>query len=938
MTPTESGRFARRLTRSPHAFEASRGAEVAELFPELPAEVRSLVKGTAGSSPYLKGLLEKERDWIGPALDAVPEDVFEAILDDVRALPDGELATGLRKAKRRVALLVGLADLAGVWPLETVTGALSRFADLAADRAIAVLTAREMARGKLPGMHPEEAGAGGGMVALAMGKMGAYELNYSSDIDLICLFDDSRFDRDDLLEARAAFVRVARQMAAMLSEVTADGYVFRTDLRLRPDPAVTPVCLSMEAAERYYESVGRTWERAAYIKARAAAGDIKAGEVFLERIAPFVWRRHLDYAAIQDAHDMRLKIREHKLSGSRRALEGLNIKLCPGGIREIEFFTQTRQLIAGGRDPELRLRGTVEALLVLANKGWADEAPRLIEDYRAHRELEHRIQMIADRQTHDLPTSPEEFDRLAALMGRETRELRQEVTERLSRVAWITEDFFAPGTARPSPTLPDASREVVSRWPSYPALRSTRAVEIFERVKPEILSRLDRAAKPEEALVHVDGFLRGLPAGVQLFSLFDANPQLIDLIVDVASTAPALAQYLSRHSEVFDAVIGGGFFADWPGWAGLEHQLSRQLALAPDYEAQLLAARHWRNEWHFRVGVHHLRGLIDAERVGQHYADIASAALHALWTPVVEEFASKHGMPPGRGATVIGMGSLGAEALASTSDLDLIVIYDPAGAETSEGPRPLDVRTYYARLTKSFLTAFTAPMGPGQLYEVDMRLRPSGRKGPVATSLASFKSYQRDEAWTWEHLALTRARAVAGSTELGDEVEAFRRSLLAAPSDRRAVLGDVAAMRARLDRAKPGEGIWDAKSGPGRLQDIALLAETGALLAGSPERDPLLQICEGRQALGLSKPSAQALMETHRLFWRLQAAERLLVANSFDPDQIGEGGRLFLLRETCSTDMSQLASRLEQQAAEAAAIISEHLPDAGTGNGTAGNG
>ena len=930
--------FAARMTRAPHPFDTDRGAEVAGLFGDLSSEMRALLRGVGGSSPYLKGLLEKERDWIAPALARPPEDVLDDLFADLDAVEDGNLADGLRLAKRRVALLAALADLAGVWQLEMVTTALTRFADLAVHRSIAALVRREIARGKLPGVDLDDAQAGAGMVALAMGKMGAYELNYSSDIDLICLFDESRFDPSDLHDARASFVRVARQMAQMLSEVTAEGYVFRTDLRLRPDPAVTPVCLSMDAAERYYESVGRAWERAAFIKARAAAGDIAAGQDFLARISPFVWRRHLDYAAIQDAHDMRLKIREHKSPGSGRTLEGLNIKLCPGGIREIEFFTQTRQLIAGGRDPELRLRGTVEALLALEAKGWAKDAAKLIEDYRAHRELEHRIQMIGDRQTHDLPSNPEDFDRLAALMGLEATVLRKEVSERLSRVAWITEDFFAPGAAKDAPDLTDTSRKIVARWPTYPALRSTRAVEIFERVKPEILSRLDRAAKPEEALVHIDGFLRGLPAGVQLFSLFDANPQLIDLIVDVASTSPALARYLARHAEVFDAVIGGGFFAEWPGWVGLEVELARQIATAPDYESKLLSARHWRNEWHFRVGVHHLRGLIDGNRAGVQYADIASAALHALWDPVVEEFAAKHGRPPGRGAAVISMGSLGAESLTATSDLDLIVIYDGDGEESSTGRRPLDVRTYYARLTKTFLTAFTAPMGPGQLYEVDMRLRPSGRKGPVATSLASFKSYQRSEAWTWEHLALTRARVVAGAKDLGDEVEAFRRTLLAEPSDKRAVLSDVAAMRARLDRAKPGQGVWDAKSGPGRLQDIALVAQAGALLSGSPERDVQRQITAGSHALGLGDASAQTLSDAYRLFWRVQAAGRLLTPEALDPDAVGEGGRLFLLRETCSTDIGALASRLEAQAAAAAGIVSKILPEAENSDGTTGHG
>ncbi|MBT8475575.1 MAG: glutamine-synthetase adenylyltransferase, partial [Alphaproteobacteria bacterium] len=553
-----SGPFASRITRAPRAFEPERGAEAAATFADQPPEVREVLEGAAGCSPYLKGLMEREADWLAAALAGPPEAALDAVFEEIEALEGPALGTGLRQGKRRVALLAGLADLAGVWSLEEVTGALTRLADLATHRAIVTLVGAEIARGKLPGAGAGDEKTGAGMVAIAMGKMGAHELNYSSDIDLICLFDESRFDRDDFLDARAAFVRITRRMTALLSEITAEGYVFRTDLRLRPDPAVTPVCLSMEAAERYYESLGRTWERAAHIKARPCAGDIVAGERYLDRLSPFVWRRHLDYTAIRDAHDMRLKIREHKALHGSRKLEGHDLKLGSGGIREIEFFTQTRQIIAGGRDPELRVRGTVVGLQRLIAKGWADDAGPLIDDYRAHREIEHRVQMIADQQTHRLPANEEGFARLAAFMGRDVTELRADLSARLDRVAGITEGFFALGSARETPQLSDAANEIVARWPSYPALRSQRAVEIFGRVKPELLARLGRAANPEEALVHIDGFLRGLPAGVQLFAMFDANPQLIDLIVDIASTAPELATYLSRHSGVFDAVIGGG--------------------------------------------------------------------------------------------------------------------------------------------------------------------------------------------------------------------------------------------------------------------------------------------------------------------------------------------------------------------------------------------
>ena len=920
--------FADRITRRPIPYEPERAAEPRARFASFAPEVRDLIEGAAGCSPYLADLMRREADWLEEALAGQPETALEAALSGLGELDSRDLAPALRRAKARVALLAGLADLGGVWPLETVTGALTRLADLSVHEALRALVADEIRRGKVPGAAPDDAATAAGIVAIAMGKMGAGELNYSSDIDLICLFDDSRYEADCVQEARAVFIKVVRKMAALLSDLTSDGYVFRTDLRLRPDAAVTPVCISMAAAEQYYEAQGRTWERAAYIKARPCGGDIVAGERFLAALTPFVWRRHLDYAAIQDAHDMRLRIRDHKGLHGPIVLEGHDMKLGVGGIREIEFFTQTRQLIAGGRDPQLRQRDTVGGLVALASKGWVPEADaeELTRHYRAHREVEHRVQMVADAQTHDLPTTPEGFDRLAHMMGEgDTTKLREMLQTRLERVSELTEGFFAPGEAREGPEMSAETRDIVEGWRAYPAMRSERAVAIFKRVEPEILTRLDRAANPQEALRQFDGFLAGLPAGVQLFSLFEANPQLVDLIVDICATAPGLAAYLSRNAAVLDAVIGGDFFSPWPGTETLASALTKRLAERDDYEWRLGAARVWAREWHFRIGVHHLRGLIDASQAGREYADLAGAVLSALWPVCVQEFARKHGSPPGRGATVIGMGSLGAERLNAASDLDLIVIYDADGVDASEGPRPLAARAYYARLTQALVTALSAPMADGRLYEVDMRLRPSGRQGPVATSIQSFRSYQMEEAWTWEHLALTRARPVAGEPVLSAEVEEARMEVLAAKGGAAKILPDVADMRNRIFASKASDGAWEAKIGPGRMQDIELLAQSCALRAAVPSRRVEAQLRAGKQAGLLSKEDEAALQEAYRFLWRLQAGGRLLTERPLDLDAVGEGGRAFLMRETGASDLAGMASLLERHTESAGAIIARSL-------------
>ncbi|MDJ0994253.1 MAG: bifunctional [glutamine synthetase] adenylyltransferase/[glutamine synthetase]-adenylyl-L-tyrosine phosphorylase [Dinoroseobacter sp.] len=929
--------FASRIKRVPVPYEPEHASAAREGWD---GPIADLIGGAAGCSPYLQTLLGRERGWLETVLEA-PEAAIEAEQKALHGLDGPEVKSGLRVAKRRVALLTALADLGGVWPLAQITRCLTEFADAALTVALRTALAPELRRGKIPGQSEDALDGLAGMVALAMGKMGAYELNYSSDIDLICLFDETRFEPSDYAEARAGFVRATRKAMALLSEPTGDGYVFRTDLRLRPDPSVTPVCIAMEAAERYYESLGRTWERAAHIKARPASGDLAAGARYLERLTPFVWRKHLDFAAIQDAHDMRLKIRAHKGLHGPLNLLGHDLKLGQGGIRDIEFFTQTRQIIAGGRDPDLRLRGTEESLSALAAKGWvqAADAEVLQDHYRALRTLEHRVQMVNDAQTHALPKSEDGLERVVNLCGdTDVAAWSKAWRERLEDVARRTEPFFAPRSAGVQDVAPDGQTEdipgadaVSERWRSYPALRSARAGEIFTRLRPELLRRLSHAARPEEALQNFDSFLAGLPAGVQLFSLFEANPQLVDLIVDICATAPGLSRYLSRNASVLDAVIGGPFFDPWPGLGALVAELSDQLARHGDYEAKLDAARRWQKEWHFRIGVHQLRGLINAEEAASEYTDLAEAVLRVVWPLCAEDLSRRHGPPPGRGAVLVGMGSLGAATLTAQSDLDLIVVYDAAGVDASDGPKPLMPGPYYARLTKTLVTALSAPMAEGRLYEIDMRLRPSGKQGPVATSWGAFQNYQKDDAWTWEHLAMTRARVIAGTSvdaeKLGQELEQFRQALLAdkGPGHGAEIGKAVREMRTRLAAAKPAKTAWEAKLGPGRLQDIELFAQMAGLMAACPAHDTLSQLRAAEASGLLSSAQVADISDHYALLRRVQMAGRLLTEDAIAPDALGAGGRAFVLAQTQDPSTDVLSARISEQAAATAETITAGL-------------
>ncbi|MEJ6388486.1 glutamine-synthetase adenylyltransferase [Gymnodinialimonas ulvae] len=934
--------FANRLSRAPIPFVTERGDDALAAVPHLAPELAELIRGVGGSSPYLAGLIAKEGHWLSHALERAPEDVIAELIAETGTLEAATLNSGLRQVKRRAALIVGLADLGGVWALSTVTQAWTDFADACVAAALAIHVAAQARRGKIPGMSEEDAlRDGAGMVALAMGKMGAGELNYSSDIDLICLFDETRFDGpSEEMEARAAFIKATRAMAATLNDATAQGYVFRTDLRLRPDASVTPVCISMAAAERYYEAEGRTWERSAYIKARAAAGDVAAGQRFLETMTPFVWRKHLDFAAVAETMDMRQRIRDHKgLHG--HALEGRNVKLGPGGIREIEFFAQTRQLVAGGRDPSLRAPRTVKALQALARADWItrEVAGTLADHYTALREVEHRLQMVDDAQTHSLPKSDEGFDRLARLSGEgDTARYRDALAARLAAVDEITGDLYESKTRNgAAPTLGDAAQDIVARWPGYPALRSERGQGIFERLKPDLLARFARADRPEEALANFDGFLRGLPAGVQLFSLFEANPSLVDLLADICATAPGLATYLSRNSRVLDAVLDGQFFAAWPGVAALSADLAA--ALEPlDYEAQLDTARRWQKEWHFRVGVHMLRGLIGADDAAQHYSDVAEAVIAGLWPCVCSEIARRHGPAPGRGGVILAMGSLGTTSMTAGSDLDLIVIFDAGDVEMTQGPRPLDPRGWFAKATKAMITALSAPTGEGKLYDVDMRLRPSGGQGPVATALSAFDRYQREEAWTWEHMALTRARVVAGEQSLARDVEDVRCGVIAARAgDLDGVLRDAAEMRARLAKAGRAGSTWEVRDGPGGLQDIALCAQALALATGSSARRVDAQLAAARDAGHLAADAAADLIAAQALFAALQQGGRLLTEKPLSPEACGAGGMGFLLRLLEMTEPDVLVTQLDTFRAKAAVRVDDIIGSAALQQGGEGD-
>ncbi len=946
---------------------------------------RRLLDSVFGNSPFLTTSIIKEPEFARRLLNDGPDDTFAGVIEELercrgQSLDHDGLARRLRIAKRRMALTVAIADITGTWALPQVTRALSDFADDALGIAAAHVIREAAGRGAFALKQPDDPERESGLVMIGVGKLGGRELNYSSDVDLIVLYDLDRIDTDNPEGLQNHFVRLTRDLIRLIEERTADGYVFRTDFRLRPDPGVTPIALSVLAAETYYESLGQNWERAAMIKARPVAGDRDAGDAFLKQLTPFVWRKNLDFAAIQDIHSIKRQIHAHR-GGGDIAVGGHNIKLGRGGIREIEFFAQTLQLIWGGREPDLRAPATCEALSVLARLGRCqrNSADNLIEAYEFLRRLEHRLQMINDEQTQALPERPAELRRIAVFMGFDgTEAFADELLRHLGNVQKHYGELFekAPTLAAdagggdvgnlvftggdPDPetlstikalgyTNPEVVDGAVRRWHHgrYQATRSTRAREILTELMPALLKAIGATPAPDVAFLRFDEFLAGLPAGVQLFSMFHSNPQLLDLVAEIMGKAPRLAHHLSRRPATLDGVLTPDFFDPLPDSQALLQELTDLLARAEHIEQTLDLSRRWNNDRRFQVGVQCLRGAIQPGDAGHAFSAIAETALSGLFPVIEEEFAGRHGRFPGSGLAVLALGKLGSREMTATSDLDLIFIYrvpEGAAGETSDGEKPLDAAQYFARLSQRLINALTALTSEGLLYEVDMRLRPSGNRGPIASTLDGFVHYHAASAWTWERMALTRARTILGPPELCRLItEAVLETLMAARDDE-ALLRDVADMRRRLDAEHPAACLWALKHLRGGIVDIEFIAQYLTLKHAHEHPDILGHDTSGtlEALIGAELLDAGAgghLIEALGLWQGLQGLLALTIEGEMTPERETEMSNALkedLVRIGGAADFEALEAKISETADEVYRIFRDLIEDPAAVPGGAG--
>jgi glutamate-ammonia-ligase adenylyltransferase len=870
-------------------------------------------------APFLRRLLIREPGIAGLLRDGALDAALAAAAEPEQAAP----GVTLRRERRRLALAIAIGDLAGLLPLERVTALLSAFADRALDRAIAAAIEE-----RTPGEPPR------GFVGLALGKHGSRELNYSSDIDPILLFDPAtlpRRQRDEPVEAAA---RIARRVVELLQAPDAEGYVFRVDLRLRPSPEATPPALPVSAALSYYESTALPWERAAFIRARAAAGDVTLGERFLAAVQPFIWRRSLDFGAVGDLRAISRRIRSHHHGGQRFG-PGYDLKRGRGAIREIEFFAQIHQLIHGGREPALRAPATLDALSALAAAGRIDagEAEALADAYRLHRTVEHRLQMVEDRQTHSLPRDRQALDSVARLGGwDEGAALLATLAPHVEHVGRIY-DALEPEEATGLPDAREALEEALAaagftdraaaadriaglRGGGARALRSAPAREALEAVLPGLIAALGRAPDPMAALNRFDALVRGLPSAVNLFRLIAARPPLALLLGDLLSLAPALADMLGRRPALIDGLIDSSALEPPPAVEVLAASLAAGQH-GEDYQGLLDRVRSAVGELRFAQGVQLVSGARDPLAVASGYSRIAEAALDTLAAATVAEFEAAHGRVPGGELVILAFGRFGGEALTHASDLDLVFLFTGDPLAESGGRRPLGATQYFNRLAQRVTAALSVATAAGPLYEIDTRLRPSGAQGLVAVTIESFRRYQRESAWTWEHMALTRARPVFGSPAARSEAQAAIAEALERPHEAATLIADAAKMRADLHAHKPAQGPLDIKLADGGLVDLEFAVQV-AQLRSNMGLDPHLPLAiDALVAAGQLPPAIKA---AHDLLTRMLVAVRLVAPQASEPT---EPVRALLARACGRADWRALLAALDEARATVRAAWTE---------------
>ncbi|WOE76039.1 bifunctional [glutamine synthetase] adenylyltransferase/[glutamine synthetase]-adenylyl-L-tyrosine phosphorylase [Alterisphingorhabdus coralli] len=855
-------------------------------------------------APFLRRMMEMRPDLVSDIragkLDAAMQRALalQPSTIDEAGMANLVIARQLRLARGDMMLALALGDLAGALSFQQVARALSDFADVCLQSALESIFARRYDC------------APTGFAVIALGKLGGHELNYSSDIDPIFLFDPETMPSRRKETPHDAAQRVGRELIALLSERDGDGHVFRVDMRLRPESEVSPMVLPIRSAISHYESRALTWERAAFIRSRQAAGCETLGQYFLQEIQPFVWRRSLDFGTIDAIGELTRRIRAHH-KGEQLPAPGFNLKTGRGGIREIEFFAQSQQLVHGGRNPELRSGNTLEALAALATEQIiaGDQAEALSQSYVKLRTIEHRLQMVEDRQTHSLPEDMPALNNVAQLHGLADSEvLIQQLRSVCSMASTHYDDLLVrQGVATGAdpdedegvslfsdeePVLiaelsdmgfadPKSIAGRLADWRSgkVKALRTPQSRAAFENQIGALFAAIREEQGDVDAINRLDSMLQQLPSVLDLFHLLAARPALIGILARLLCHAPALSKALAMRASLIDGIVDASIFDRQDDLAAIIAELEQRdgcddLGLMLERVATDIAERR------FAIGVQLIEGRTDPLDAALDYSRIAEATIAVVTDRVTQEFVQQHGQVPGGELVILAMGRLGGEALTHASDLDLVYLFTGAHDARSDGPKPLSGTQYFNRLAQRVSAGLSLPTATGPLYEVDTRLRPSGMQGLLAASMESFWDYQRKKAWTWEHMALCRARPVYGSQQARNGLSHGIAGLLGSGRVAEAIAKDALAMRGDMAKAKPPKGPWDAKLAGGALVDLEFCIHTQQLIHGqglSPHLGQALAMLVDHKLL------SPDLIEAHNFLTRLLVMSRLVTPQDNSP-------------------------------------------------------
>ena len=865
-----------------------------------------------------------------------------------QAEDEAKAMQAIRRFRGRVSFAAALGDIVGQTPMDAQFGWLSDAATCATQETAHFLMQHAAQRNLAT--PPEDNLAGCGWIIFAVGKLGAEELNYSSDIDLIIMHDPDANPLHDPSTAQSFYVTQTRALVKLLSAATADGIGWRVDLRLRPDPGATAVSIQIAAALGYYESIARTWERAAFIRARPVAGDIAAGYNFLDEIQPFIWRRSLDYTVMDD---MRTMLRRPP---DTAGWTGFNLKTGHGGIRTVEFFTHVLQLVFGGRDPEIRQHRTPDALQMLAKKDWitSAQADNLVALYGLLRRTEHRLQMIADQQTHSLPRDEDSLANFARFLGHETTQsLCDALATILTEVSDMTAhdllddilnanvDGASEPTADDASTIdifledqeqlvtwlgsigferPDDVAKALSGWIAgrIPATRGERSRMLLGRLMPELLRQLAKGTQPDSAFAALAYFIEGLPSSVQIFSLLDYNRHLARLLCDIIVLSPRLTQILKRNPMLFELLLYKEFFDPLPDTQTIASQMREIIAGQAVEDALDNIKRHTR-ELRFRAELQAISLSSDRSVLEKSLSAIAEATMQVVLELARADMERRHGKIAGI-CGIIALGRLGIGQLTATSDLDILFVYDAPDVARSDGSRQLDAASYCIRLTQTFVSWMTTQSAEGVLYDIDLRLRPEGSAGAVATPLDRLAHYIDTDIWLWEKLALTKARFVAGDAKLSKPAMDIIHNAINQAHEHDAVMASIADMQTRMAATRKDASKWQLRLQPGGLGDLDLLIQGLRLMYGQHFHDSGLTPAGILTTLAdkglIDSHDAQALADAHMVMGNAQHALRLSTqsAQMVDDDMPAALGQ-FLSRWLDAPDINQVAIKLDEMRA-----------------------